>query len=284
MKFTVDAFRAWKNRNITLLGMSGVGKTHLSALLRQHNWFHYSGDYRIGTRYLDEPILDLIKQQAMQTPFLRDLLRNDWIYIRNNIKVHDLGPVLSFVGKLGNPEKGGVALDDFIQRQAQYREAEIAAMQDVPKFIRKAQEIYGYPHFVNDVGGSLCELDEPAVMDLLVKHTLVLYIQVTDAEEEQKLIRRAQSDPKPLYYRPEFLQQQLQIYLDENNLQFAAEINPDEFTRWVFPRLFHSRIPRYEAIAEPHGYTVTSKEVAQVRDEQDFLSLLECAIARKATA
>ncbi len=283
VKFTVDAFRAWKNRNITLLGMSGVGKTHLSALLRQHNWFHYSGDYRIGTRYLDEPILDLIKQQAMQTPFLRDLLRNDWIYIRNNIKVHDLGPVLSFVGKLGNPEKGGVALDDFIQRQAQYREAEIAAMRDVPEFIRKAQEIYGYPHFVNDVGGSLCELDEPAVMDLLVKHTLILYIQVTDAEEEQKLIQRAQSDPKPLYYRPEFLQQQLQIYLDENNLQFAAEINPDDFTRWVFPRLFHSRIPRYEAIAEPHGYTVTSNEVAQVRDEQDFLALLETAIARKGT-
>ncbi len=283
MKFTVDAFRAWKNRNITLLGMSGVGKTHLSALLRQHNWFHYSGDYRIGTRYLDEPILDLIKQQAMQTPFLRNLLRNDWIYIRNNIKVHDLGPVLSFVGKLGNPEKGGVALDDFIQRQAQYREAEIAAMRDVPEFIRKAQEIYGYPHFVNDVGGSLCELDEPEVMDLLVKHTLILYIQVTDAEEEQKLIQRAQSDPKPLYYRPEFLQQQLQIYLDENRLQFAAEIEPNDFTRWVFPRLFHSRIPRYEAIAGPHGYTVTSNEVAQIRDEQDFLSLLETAIARKGT-
>ena len=282
MKFTVDSFRAWKNRNITLLGMSGVGKTHLSALLRQHHWFHYSGDYRIGTRYLDEPILDLIKQQAMQTPFLRDLLRNDWIYIRNNIKVHDLGPVLSFVGKLGNPEKGGVALDDFIHRQAQYREAEIAAMRDVPEFVRKAQEIYGYAHFVNDVGGSLCELDEPAVIELLAKHSLILYIQVTDAEEEQKLIQRAQSDPKPLYYRPDFLQEQLQIYLSDNKLQFAAEIDPDDFTRWVFPRLFHSRIPRYEAIAEPHGYTVTSKEVAQVRDERDFLELLETAIERKA--
>ncbi|HFQ13875.1 MAG TPA: ATPase [Gammaproteobacteria bacterium] len=281
MKFTVEEFRAWKNRNVTLLGMSGVGKTHLSALLRQHNWFHYSGDYRIGTRYLDEPILDLIKQQAMQVPFLRDLLRNDWIYIRNNIKVHDLGPVLSFVGKPGNPEKGGVPLDDFIQRQARYREAEIAAMHDVPEFIRKAQEIYGYPHFVNDVGGSLCELDEPGVIELLVQHTLILYIQVTDAEEEQKLIRRAQSDPKPLYYRPEFLQEQLRIYLDENGLQFAAEMEPDDFIRWVFPRLFHSRIPRYEAIAEPHGYTVTSREVAAIRDERDFLDLLETAIARK---
>ena len=97
----------------------------------------------------------------MQVPFLRDLLRSDWIYIRNNIKVDDLGPVLSFVGKLGNPEQGGVALDEFIQPPGAIPEAEIAAMRDVPEFIHKAQEIYGYQHFVNDVGGSLCELDEP---------------------------------------------------------------------------------------------------------------------------
>jgi len=281
VKFTVDEFRAWKNKKITLLGMSGVGKTYLSALLRESNWFHFSGDYRIGTRYLDEPIMDMIKQQAMQVPFLKDLLRRDWIYIRNNIKVHDLGPVLSYIGKLGNPELGGVELDDFIKRQALYREAEIATMYDVPDFIRKAREIYGYQHFVNDVGGSLCELDEPAVIDQLVKHTLILYIKVTNQEEENKLIKRAQSDPKPLYYRPDFLREQLAIYLQENNMQFAAEMNPDEFTRWVFPRLFHSRIPRYDAIAKPHGYTVTSQEVAQVRDEKDFLQLLETAIGRQ---
>ena len=281
MKFTVDEFRAWKNKNITLLGMSGVGKTYLSAILRESHWFHFSGDYRIGTRYLDEPILDMIKQQAMQVPFLKQLLRNDWIYIRNNIKVHDLGPVLSFIGKLGNPELGGVELADFVKRQALYREAEIATMYDVPHFIGKAQEIYGYHHFVNDVGGSLCELDEPAVIEKLAQHTFILYIQVTDQDEENKLIQRSQSDPKPLYYRPEFLNEQLAIYLKENNLQYAAQMDPDEFTRWVFPHLFHSRIPRYEAIAKPHGYTVTSREVAQVKDEKDFLQLLETAIARQ---
>ncbi len=280
MKFSIEEFRAWQNKKVTLLGMSGVGKTYLSTLLCGHNWFHYSGDYRIGTRYLDEPILDIIKQQAMQVPFLRDLLRRDWIYIRNNIKVDDLGPVLSFVGKLGDPERGGVPLEEFVQRQAQYREAEIAAMLDVPEFIRKSQEIYGYRHFVNDVGGSVCELDDPSVIDLLVKHTLILYIQVTDKEEEKKLIDRAQSDPKPLYYRPDFLQEQLGIYLQDNGMSYAAEMDPDEFTRWIFPRLFSSRIPRYEAIAQPHGYTVTSREVSEVRDEEDFLQLLESAISR----
>ena len=281
MKFNIDEFRAWKNKSITLLGMSGVGKTHLSMLLRRHQWFHYSGDYRIGTRYLDEPIMDLIKQQAMQTPFLRELLRRDWINIHNNIKVHDLGPVMSFVGKLGNPELGGVPLDEFSRRQALYREAEIAAMRDVPEFIRKAHDIFGYDHFVNDVGGSLCELDEPSVIDLLVEHSLILYIRVTEKAEEEALISRAQSSPKPLYYRPAFLAEQLQDYLELRGLEFAAQVDPDDFCSWVFPRLFHSRVPRYEAIARPHGYTVTSHEVAAVRDEQDFIDLLESAIARE---
>ena len=281
MQFTIEEFRTWRHKSVTLLGMSGVGKTHLSMLLRNHNWFHYSGDYRIGTRYLDEPIMDLIKQQAMQTPFLRDLLRRDWIHIRNNIKVDDLGPVLSFVGKLGDPERGGVPLEEFSRRQALYREAEIAAMQDVPEFVRKAQEIYGYDNFVNDVGGSLCELDEPSVIDLLVEHTLILYIRVTEKAEEQALISRAQSSPKPLYYRPGFLAEQLREYLALRGLAYAAQVDPDDFCSWVFPRLFHSRVPRYEAIARPHGYTVTSHEVAAVRDEQDFLDLVENAIARK---
>ncbi|HYQ72650.1 MAG TPA: ATPase [Gammaproteobacteria bacterium] len=282
MKFTVEEFRAWKHKSVTLLGMSGVGKTHLSMLLRRHHWFHYSGDYRIGTRYLDEPIMDLIKQQAMQAPFLRDLLRRDWIYIRNNIKVDDLGPVLSFVGKLGNPERGGVPLEEFSRRQALYRESEIAAMHDVPKFIRRAHEVYGYANFVNDVGGSLCELDDPEVIDLLVQHTLILYIRVTEKSEEDALIARAQTNPKPLYYRPEFLAGQLQQYLELSGLEYAAEVDPDDFCRWVFPRLFHSRLPRYQSIADPHGYTVTSHEVAAVRDEQDFLDLLESAITRTA--
>ncbi len=282
MRLTVEQYRQWEHKKVTLLGMSGVGKTHISSMLRNHNWFHYSGDYRIGTCYLDEDILDLIKEQAMKVPFLRELLRNDWIYIRNNIRVNDLGPVLSFVGKLGNPELGGVPLDAFIQRQAQYREAEIAAMRDVPEFIRKAQTIYGYSHFVNDAGGSLCELEEPGVFDLLAENTLILYIKVTTKDEEQKLIDRARSDPKPLYYRPNFLREHLAVYLQEQGLQYAAEMNPDDFTRWVFPRLFHSRLPRYEAIAHDYGYTVTSEEAAQVCNEADFNALIEKAIARHA--
>ena len=280
MKFTVDEFRAWKHKKVTLLGMSGVGKSYLSARLHGENWFHYSGDYRIGTRYLNEHIIDMIKAQAIKIPFLKDLLRNDWIYIKNNIRVNDLGPVLSFVGKLGNPELGGVEIGEFIERQAIYRQAEIDAMHDIPHFIEKAQNIYGYPHFVNDVGGSLCELDEPGVMDILVENTLILYIQVTNSVQEQVLIERAVTDPKPLYYRADFLQQHLQLYFEETGLEYAAQIDPDEFARWVFPHLFHSRLPRYDAIARL-GYTVTSEEIEGVQDDADFLNMLEMAIERQ---
>jgi len=69
MKLTRQQFIDWQNKSITLLGMSGVGKTTLSSLLPSDQWFHYSGDYRIGTRYLNEAILDQVKSIAMEHPF-----------------------------------------------------------------------------------------------------------------------------------------------------------------------------------------------------------------------
>lgn len=280
MKFTVETFRQWAHKSITLLGMSGVGKTMLSNILMRHNWFHYSGDYRIGTRYLDEAILDNIKQQAMQVPFLRELLRSDSIYICNNITVNNLNPVASFLGKLGDPEFGGLPLEEFSRRQHLHHEAEVAAMLDVPEFIRKAREIYGYEHFINDAGGSICELDNQQVIDVLSQNTMILYIKASK-EDEQELIRRSQEFPKPLYYRPEFLQEQLREYLGERDLEFVAQVDPDDFVRWVFPRLFYSRIPRYQSLADRYGYTVTTDELWQTRDEQDFLELLEKAVSRQ---
>lgn len=280
VKLSIEDFRNWEHKCITLLGMSGVGKTRLAYMLRKRNWFHYSGDYRIGTRYLDEPILDNIKGQAMQIPFLRDLLRSDSIYIVNNITVDNLQPVSSFLGKLGNPELGGLSLKEFKHRQELHRQAEIKAMNDVPEFIRKAQDIYGYRHFVNDAGGSVCELDDPDTLEVLAQHSLILYIKATE-KDEQDLIRRAVADPKPLYYREAFLDEQLDIYLRERGLDYVAMIDPDDFVRWMFPRLFYSRIPRYEAIAREYGYTISTDELAQVHDETGFMRMVESVVERQ---
>jgi hypothetical protein len=49
----------------------------------------------------------------------------------------------------------------------------------------------------------------------------------------------------------------------------------------MFPRLFYSRIPRYEAMAEQYGYTITTEELHDLQHEGDFLSLVETALARQ---
>jgi hypothetical protein len=128
----------------------------------------------------------------------------------------------------------------------------------------------------------VCELDDTEVLGILAEHTLILYIETTE-EDEEALIRRAEADPKPLYYREAFLDEQLAIFMKERGLSYIALIDPDELVRWIFPRLFYSRVPRYQAIADEHGYTVTTTELAAVKNEADFLNLLETVIARQSS-
>src|SRR5690606_27995672 len=149
--------------------------------------------------------------------------------------------------KVGDPERGGLGLREFRRRQEAYRQAEIAAMRDVPAFIESAWDIYGYRCFINDAGGGLCELGEPGLMEMLAGHTVILYIRASD-EDEAELIRRAEADPKPLYYPETFLDRRLAEYMEERGLEYVALIDPDDFVRWVFPKLFKDRLPRYQAI------------------------------------
>jgi hypothetical protein len=270
-------FLDWPQKAITLLGMSGVGKTFLANRLPKTSWFHYSGDYRIGTKYLSEPILDNVKRQAMKVGFLRDLLRSDSIYISNNISVHNLEPVSTFLGKIGTSDLGGLGLDEFKHRQRLHLEAESAAMRDVEAFIGKAHEIYGYDHFLNDAGGSICELPQGGALEVLKKNTLILYLHA-DEEMEAELIRRATSDPKPLYFEPRFLDKKLAEYLDQEGIQSAAEIDPDQFAKWIFPGLLEHRRPLYKAIADQHGYTIDARDISKVKSEGDFLDLVADAI------
>ena len=280
MRLSAAEFRQRERKAITLLGMSGVGKTRLACLLRKAHWFHYSGDYRIGTRYLNEAILDNVKREAMRSALLKKLLRSDAINIDNNISVDNLKAVATFLGQLGDPEQGGLGLREFKRRQRLHRQAEIAAMRDVPEFIARSHEVYGYDHFINDAGGSLCDLEDEALLATLSRHTLIIYIQAT-AGDERALIRRAAAEPKPMYYRADFLDEQLALYLREKGLAYAALIEPDDFVRWVFRRLLAARRPRYEAIAARYGYTVSSRDIAAVGDEREFLALIEGALERQ---
>jgi hypothetical protein len=270
---TAQQFRDWPHRAITLLGMSGVGKTTLANKLPKSRWFHYSGDYRIGTKYLAEPILDNIKKKAMEVDFLSDLLRSDSIYIASNITVHNLEPVSTFLGKIGRADEGGLSVSEFKDRQRLHQEAETGAMKDVAAFIHKANDIYGYDHFLNDAGGSLCELDDPEALQVLEDNTLVLYLRA-DAAMEETLIQRAIDDPKPMYYPDAFLDPHLETYMRENNVSDPNLIVPNDFVRWVFPQLLVYRRPKYQALADTYGYTVDARAVEEVNDETEFLDMV----------
>jgi len=277
MRISKQAFLDSPSKRVTLLGMSGVGKTRLANFLRDENWFHYSVDYRIGTRYVGEAILDNIKLQAMQVPFLRDLLLSDSIYMANNITFDNLKPLSTFLGKLGNPELQGLSLPEFKRRQNLHLDAEIKAMRDVPSFIDKAKSIYGYDNFLNDASGSFCEIDDKQVIADIAEHTLMIYIEASP-EDEAMLIDRAQKDPKPLYYREVFLDEYLGLYMDEKSVEYVAQIEPDDYVRWVFPKLFQSRVPRYKAIAQEYGYTISARDAFAVASANDFLELISSAL------
>ncbi len=271
-------------RHVLFYGMSGLGKTHVSNLLRASgDWFHYSIDYRIGTRYMGELIADNAKAHAMQVPFLRDLLLSDSIYIGSNITFNNLTPVSTYLGKPGDPSRGGLPIDEYRSRQEQFRQAEIAALMDTAHFVERARRLYGYPHFICDTGGSICEWvdgDDPQdpILTELSQHCLMVYIQGSEAHT-QALIRRFDRAPKPMAYQPEFLDAAWEEYLATHDCT-AESVDPDSFIRWTYARALAHRQPRYEAMAK-WGVTVTADEIAAVQDEDGFTRLIATALERR---
>jgi hypothetical protein len=270
------------SKAVTVLGMSGVGKTTLAALLQQQHWFQYSVDYRIGTRYMDEHIVDNFKREAMGNPFLAELLRSDSIYIRSNITFHNLAPLSTYLGKPGNPALGGISFSEYKIRQAQHREAETKALQDVPEFIRRASDIYRYQNFICDSGGSLCEVVETAsandpVLKSLSDSTLMLYIEGT-SQHATMLVERFRKHPKPMYYQPKFLDEKWAEYKALHKIKHDDAVDPDSFAIWGFEQLLHHRIPLYKKIADLHGYTIRMQDIPAIQSEADFVSLLSKTI------
>jgi hypothetical protein len=277
MKITAKEFRSEKNKRLTLLGMSGVGKTHLAKLIGENGgWYHFSGDYHIGATYLKDEIINNIAKKMKQDPWLQNLLDNQSISVNSQVTFDNLEPISAFLGKVGNPQEGGLEIDEFIRRQSLFLEAEIKAMYDVPRFIKQSQQS-GYDNFINDAGGSLCELEDKKLYQLLAKNTLIIYIK-TNKDAERVLIERSTAQPKPVYYHPDFFVSALQSYLAKNRLNYVAQINPDAFARWVFPRLIKDRLAKYQSLADQYGYTIKSNDLYHCHSSDDVINLIAGAL------
>jgi len=274
-------------KRVLIFGMSGLGKTHVANMLRDTGlWYHYSIDYRIGTRYMGEHILDNVKREAMKTPFVANLLRTDSIYIGSNISFNNLAPLSTYLGKPGDTAKGGVPFDEYMRRQALHRDAEIASLLDSRYFIDRAQAIYGYPHFICDTGGSICEVVDPhdandPVLTALAQDTLLVWIKGDDRHID-RLAARFDRAPKPMYYAPDFLREQWAAYLALKNVT-EGKVDPDDFVRWTYRQAMDHRAPIYAAMADKWGVTVTADDVAALTDATGFDALIADALG-KATA
>ncbi|MCV2890021.1 ATPase [Ruegeria aquimaris] len=283
---SAQEWRDAARKKVLFFGMSGLGKTYVSNILRDAgNWFHYSIDYRIGTRYMGEFIADNAKAEAMKVPFLRDLLMTDSIYIGSNISFENLKPVASYLGTPGDPALGGLDIAEYRRRQDQFRHAEIYALLDTEYFIDRAERLYGYPHFICDTGGSICEwvdADNPEdpILRNLSQHTLMIWIKGDEAHTE-KLIRRFDRDPKPMAYQPEFLTRVWDKYLSLNDLS-PDRVDPPAFLRWTYAQALAHRQPRYAAMAEKWGITVTADQIGAVRNAADFDDLIASALEVRA--
>ena len=275
----------WKNaksKRVLLFGMSGLGKTYISNMLRAHgDWFHYSIDYRIGTRYMGELISDSYKLAAMKTPYLGELLKSDSIYIESNITFDNLTPLSNYLGKPGNIELGGIPIVEYEKRQEQHRKAEIAALLDTGYFVSRSKEIYQYENFICDSGGSICEVVDPEdpndpVMKHLSQNTLLVWIKGSEAHTDA-LIDRFDKNPKPMCYEKSFLATKWEEFINFKKIN-ESKVDPNEFIRWTYAKALSHREPRYERMAK-WGITVKAEDIEKVKNTNQFNSLIENTLA-----
>ena len=279
-----NVWKAAKHKKVLLFAMSGLGKTHVSSMLRNDgDWFHYSVDYRIGTRYMGEHIVDNFKKAAMSVPFLADLLRSDSISIASNISFENLAPLSTYLGKPGDVARGGIPFDFYCKRQDQHHAAEQAALLDTPAFIERAQNLYGYQNFVCDSGGSICEVVDPwdktdQVMTSLSENLLMVWIAGSETHTAE-LVRRFDKSPKPMCYQPAFLLSSWEKYQSETGLS-PDKVDPDDFIRWTYARALAHRQPRYVQMAQ-WGITLQTDDVKNIYSPEYFEDLVASALDAK---
>lgn len=245
MKLSAREFMALPQKRITLMGMSGSGKTYITGFLENLGWRSYSCDYMIGSKYLKNELSEM-----------------------QSFSVENISALSTFIGKLGDSEKGGYSLDLFKARQKAYYDAEVAAVAEAVEICSSDDS-----NFVHDSTGSLCEIMDEDLIARVGEQTLFVYLQATD-EDEKAVLQRAQDYPKPLFFPPEQLVIWLNEYMQGANLNMVEDITPDDFSRWVFPKLFESRKPKYQRLSDLYGVSVPARAFLNFKSEQDFIDII----------
>ena len=248
MKITKQEFLDWPDKTITLMGMSGVGKSHVSLKLAEWGWFNYSCDHLIGTKYLSS-------------------------YVAGAVSADNILNLSEFVGQIGDPSKGGVGREEFARRQKMYYDAEVSVLRDLPVSVDA-----GTRRFVNDSSGSMCEVEDEDVLRVVGEKTLLVYLKVRQ-EDHADILDRAIKYPKPLYFPPAFFEERLARFLSKFDVPRVEEVDPQVFLSWVFPHLFEARLPKYQALADQYGVTISAGAFANLKNEDEFIDVIAGALS-----
>lgn len=266
---------------LLLIGMSGVGKTYLSTVLSK-NQKHYSVDYLIGAKYLTQEISDSINKELKTNPYIEDLLNNQALKTEVSISSDNLCALSFYIGLFGSKQKNGLPLGEFVRRQKLYLESERKVMFDLITTIENKNSV------IVDTTGSFCELFSYPIdfSDPLIKMLrddfLVIYLEA-DNQLNETLIQRQRQAPKPMCYEPDFFQSQLQEYCKINNIEYSKSslskfqndnIDPKDFSMFVFRKCIHYRKHKYQQIADFTGITIPAKQTSNIDSSSQFYDLV----------
>ena len=249
MKFATGAdFLAWHDKRLAFIGMSGVGKSTLAGYLDSDFWTTFCTDYLLA----DGPL----------RPELEAFAGKNFV-----ASAQDITTLSAYVGKLGAEAEGGLGLPAFRRRQALYAEAERKTFETLAQTLASHQG----PAIV-DAGGSLVEImafdGSDPLLDQLTAQVFFVYIEANE-DQTRALIDRQLCAPKPMFYRPEFLDQAIHDFVAP--LETAS---PQAFIRFVFPRLVAARKPRYAALSAAGGVRLPLSLANHVRSDAELLHLI----------
>jgi hypothetical protein len=215
-------------------------------------WFHYSVDYRIGTRYMGEYIADNFKREAMKVPLPARAADDRQRLHRVEHHLRQPRAAVDLPRQARRPGEGRPALRGIHAPAGQHRAAEIAAMLDTARFIDRAPRSTATTTSSAtrglDLRGRGPRRPRRPGADALAA-ILMVWIEGSDAHTAE-LVRRFDRAPKPMYYQPPFLEATgPSTARDRPSAEDA--VDPDAFVRWTYARALAHRQPRYRRHGPP---------------------------------
>lgn len=235
------------------MGVSGVGKSRMARLLNDV----IPGGVRAYS--IDEAIW--CTPSPLRTDFIKwaEVNRQD---IRN-LSADNLTPTAQYLGMLGSPVFGGIGRREFDAKMQLHAEAEQQAVRQIHTITKQNGR------WVIDLSGSFCEVvatnnlhDE--LLQEVATHSRVVLIEATTLHLK-KLAAEQVARPKPLYYRPDFLDQHLPKLLDLHGTVSIEDIHPAEVSNFLYPLLMKERMVRYRSIVNTMGDRVRVIGMSELR-------------------